>query len=67
VVPLPANPFGVYTGGQVQILNLWAPGQPHDAAHAYQDVLIFTPVPEPSLFALASLGAAALLAVRRKK
>jgi len=65
VVPLPGNPFGLYTGTQVQILNLWAPGQPHDPAHAYQDVLILT-VPEPATFALAGLGAVALLAFRRK-
>jgi hypothetical protein len=66
VVPVPANPFGAYTGSQVRVLNLWAPGQPHDPAHAFQDVLVLT-VPEPSMFALASLGAAALLALRRRK
>jgi len=70
VVPLPANPFDPYTGTQVRLLNLWAPGQPHDPAHAYQDVFVLTAsttVPEPSTFALASLGAAALLALRRRK
>jgi hypothetical protein len=67
VVPLPVNPFGAYTGTQVSLLNLWAPGQPHDPAHAYQDLFVLTSVPEPSTFALASLGAAALLALRRKK
>jgi hypothetical protein len=69
VVPLlpGADPFGTYTGTHVRILNLWAPGQPHDPAHAYQDVLVLTEAPEPSTFALASLGAAALLAFRRRK
>jgi len=66
VVPLPVNPHGAYTGTQVSLLNLWAPGQPHDPAHAYQDLFVLTSVPEPSTFALASLGAAALLALRRK-
>jgi len=67
VVPLPANPFAPDNGAHgVSILNLWTPGQPHDPAHAYQDVLVLT-VPEPSMFALASLGAAALLAFRRRK
>ena len=66
-VPLPANPFAPDNGAHgVSILNLWTPGQPHDPAHAYQDVLVLT-VPEPSMFALASLGAAALLAFRRQK
>ena len=67
VVPLPVNPLGAYTGTQVSLLNLWAPGQPHDPAHAYQDLFVLTSVPEPSTFALASLGAAALLALRRRK
>jgi hypothetical protein len=49
----------------VQVLNLWAPGQPHDPAHAYQDVLIL--VPEPTTFALSGLGMAALLIFRRRK
>jgi hypothetical protein len=68
VVPLPSgNLFAPDNGVHgVAVLNLWAPGQPHDPAHAYQDVLILT-VPEPSTFALASLGAAALLALRRRK
>ena len=66
IVALPANPFKVDNGAhQVAILNLWSPGQPHDAAHAYQDVL--TLVPEPATFALASLGAAALLAFRKRR
>ena len=50
----------------VALLNLWAPGQPHDPAHAYQDILVYS-VPEPATLALAALGAAALLAHRRKK
>jgi hypothetical protein len=67
-VALPSNPLNAYTGTAVQILNLWAPGQPHDPAHSFQDVLVLTSrVPEPSTFALAGLGAAALLAFRRKK
>jgi hypothetical protein len=75
----PGNPYEILVNGMfgagadapdngahgVAILNLWAPGQPHDPAHAYQDVLIL--VPEPSVFALASLGAAALVALRRRK
>jgi hypothetical protein len=66
-VPVPANPFGVYTGTQVSLMNLWAPGQPHDPAHAFQDLFVLTSVPEPSTFALAGLGAAALLALHRRK
>jgi hypothetical protein len=75
----PSNPYEIQVNGMfgtgatapdngahgVEILNLWAPGQPHDPAHAYQDVLIL--VPEPPVFALASLGAAALVALRRRK
>ena len=75
----PVNPYETLVNGMfgdgasapdngahgVAILNLWAPGQPHDPAHAYQDVLIL--LPEPSVFALASLGAAALVALRRRK
>ena len=49
----------------VSVLNLWAPGQPHDPAHAYQDVLIYTGVPEPTTVALLAL--AGLVAVRRRK
>ncbi len=53
----------------VSIMNLWAPGQPHDPQHSYQDLLIYTgtpdSVPEPSTAAL--LSVAALLALRRKK
>lgn len=49
----------------VSILNLWTPGQPHDPQHAWQDVLVYTGVPEPSTLALISL--AALLAARRRK
>ena len=79
-VLVPGNPYEVLVNGLfgaagalvpdngahgVAVLNLWAPGQPHDPAHAYQDVLVL--VPEPSTVALASLGAAALLAFRRKK
>jgi hypothetical protein len=49
----------------VSIMNLWAPGQRHDSQHSYQDLLIYTPVPEPSTAALLSL--AALLGLRRRK
>jgi hypothetical protein len=49
----------------VSILNLWAPGQPHDPQHAYQDVLVYAPVPEPGTLALLSL--AGLVAFRRRK
>ena len=49
----------------VSILNLWAPGQPHDPHHSYQDVLIYNAVPEPSTAAL--LSVAALVALRRRK
>jgi hypothetical protein len=67
-VAVPANPLNAYTGTAVQILNLWAPGQPHDPAHSFQDLLVLTSrVPEPSTLALAGLGAAALLAFRRRK
>jgi hypothetical protein len=51
----------------VQVLNLWVPGQAHDPAHASQDVLIYNPVPEPTMFALSGLGLAALLVFRRRK
>jgi len=49
----------------VSVLNLWAPGQPHDPQHAFQDVLIYTGVPEPTTLALLSL--AGLVAIRRRK
>jgi len=49
----------------VSILNLWAPGQPHDPQHTFQDVLVYTGVPEPSVLALFSI--AGLIALRRKK
>ena len=49
----------------VSVLNLWVPGQPHDPQHAFQDVLIYNPVPEPT--ALALLAVAGLLAFRRRK
>ena len=66
IVPLPADPFAADNGAHnVSILNLWAPGQPHDAQNSFQDVLIYNPVPEPSTAAL--LGVAALLAFRRRK
>jgi hypothetical protein len=68
VVPLPANPFAADNGAHnVSVLNLWAPGQKHDPAHAYQDLLVYMPVPEPTVFALSGLGFAALLISRRKK
>lgn len=61
-----ANSFLPDNGAHhVSILNLWAPGQPHDPQHAFQDVLIYTGVPEPSVFALISV--AGLLAFRRRK
>ncbi len=40
----------------VSVLNLWAPGQPHDSQHAYQDVLLYRPIPEPATLALLSLA-----------
>ena len=50
----------------VSVLNLWAPGQPHTPAYAYQDVLIYTGrVPEPTTLAIFSV--AGLLAWRRRK
>ena len=61
-----ANTFLPDNGAHgVSVLNLWAPGQPHDPQHAYQDVLIYTGVPEPS--ALALLSVAGVLAWRRKR
>jgi hypothetical protein len=48
----------------VSVLNLWAPGQPHTPAYAYQDVLVYG-VPEPTTLAIFSV--AGLLAWRRKK
>jgi hypothetical protein len=61
----PAASFAPDNGAHgVSVLNLWAPGQPHDPQHAFQDVLIYT-VPEPS--ALAILSIAGLLAFRRRK
>ena len=60
-----ANSFLPDNGAHgVKVLNLWAPGQPHDPQHTFQDVLIYT-VPEPSVLALVSV--AALLAARRRK
>lgn len=50
---------------QVSILNLWATGQPHEPQHAHQDLLIYNPVPEPSIAALLPL-AALLMLCRRK-
>ncbi len=53
-----ANPFAPDNGAHsVSILNLWVPGQPHDPQHSYQDVLIYNPVPEPSVTALLPLAA----------
>jgi len=51
----------------VSVLNLWAPGQPHDPAHSYQDVMIYTGVPEPSALTLGFAFMGALLAMRRRK
>ena len=61
--------FGADSGAHgVGVLNLWTPGQPHDLAHSYQDVLILTrAVPEPSTMMLSGLGMAALLIFRRRK
>lgn len=60
------NPFAPDNGAHhVSVLNLWAPNQPHDQFHSFQDQLIYTGVPEPSAFALLSL--AGLLALRRRK
>ena len=57
-----ANPFAPDIGvHNVSILNLWTPGQSHDQQHAFQDVLIYSPVPEP---AAALLALATLLAVQ---
>jgi len=61
-----ANPFAPDNGAHgVSIMNLWAPGQPHDSQHSFQDLLIYNPVPEPSTCAILSL--AALLVMRRRK
>jgi hypothetical protein len=60
------NPFAADNGAHhVSILNLWTPGQPHDAQHTWQDVLVYTGVPEPSALALVAM--AGLFACRRKK
>ena len=41
------------------------PGTPYDIT--YQSLVLLTPVPEPTTLALAGLGAASLLALRRRK
>lgn len=65
---VPANAMAADNGAYgVTIMNLWAPGQPHDPAHAYQDLLVYAPVPEPSIFALSGFGIAALFVFRRRK
>lgn len=62
----PATSFAPDNGAHgVSVLNLWAPGQPHDPQHAFQDVLIYTGVPEPTAFTLISLAAG--IAFRRRK
>lgn len=62
-----ANSFLPDNGAHsVSVMNLWTPGQPHDAQHTWQDVLVYTTnVPEPSALALFSV--ASLLFLRRKK
>ena len=47
----------------VAVMNLWTPGQPHDAQHTWQDLLVL--VPEPSALALFSV--ASLLFLRKRK
>jgi len=59
------NPFLPDNGAHhVAVLNLWAQNQPHDWSHSFQDVLIYTGVPEPSVLALVSV--AGLIALRRR-
>lgn len=66
-VPVPINPFSADNGAhRVAVLNTWVQGQPHDLAHARQDSLILTPIPEPSVFALTSFGLAGL-ALRKRR
>jgi hypothetical protein len=77
---VPANPYetlvnGLFGAGafapdngahHVMVMNLWAPGQ-HDAAHAYQDLLVYMPVPEPSALALITVALTAFVASRKRK
>jgi hypothetical protein len=48
----------------VEVLNLWATGEPHDPAHAYADMLISTAVPEASIIGLAVVGLLGVLGIQ---
>lgn len=68
-----SNPFAPDNGEHnVYVMNLWKAGQPHDASHAYQDILIYQPVPETTtvvagLLLLIPLGVSVVRVLRAKR